>query len=199
MKKQLFRLAEIARASPGELALAVLLGAALLGGGVFVYGQTRFSTPPPPIEKVDREPTPQAMFVVHVAGMVQSPGVYELPDGSRVRDAIEAAGGALSDADLDALNLAELLADGVKIFVPKKGEAPADVSEQGSEQPQGKVNINSATKEQLEALPGVGPVLAERIIAYRKSKGRFTSLRQLMEVEGIGTKKYEALKSLLTV
>lgn len=199
MKRLLLGLAEMARASPGELALAVLLGAGLVGGGVFVYAQTRSSLPPPPIEKINPQPSPASVLVVHVAGMVQTPGVYELPEGSRVRDAIEAAGGVLGEADLDALNLAELVTDGIKIFVPKKGEALAGAATGQQTSLGGKVNINSATQEQLEALPGVGPVLAERIIAFRKSKGRFTSLRQLMEVEGIGTKKYEALKSLVTI
>ncbi|MGH9198515.1 MAG: helix-hairpin-helix domain-containing protein, partial [Acidimicrobiia bacterium] len=184
------------------LALAVLLGAAVIGGGVFVYAQTQTSPPPPQIKKISQQEAPNPMgpkLVVHVAGMVKTPGLYELPDGSRVADALQAAGGALEEADLDSLNLAEIVSDGIKIFVPKKGEGATGETGPGGEQPKGNVNLNSATQEQLEALPGVGPVLAERIIAYRKTKGRFTSLRQLLEVEGIGTKKYDALKNLLTV
>lgn len=200
MKGLFARIADAARASPGELGLAALLGALVVGGAAFVYAQTSAPLPPPPIEHVAAtEPAP-APLLVHVSGMVASPGVYELRDGSRVKDAIDAAGGAVEGGDLDALNLAALLSDGLKIYVPKKGEAPSGSSEgSGVEDPSGKVNLNSATKSQLEELPGIGPVLAERIIAYRQKKGRFTSVRQLLEVEGIGPKKYESLKDLVSV
>lgn len=198
MKRLFAGLAEIARASPGELGLVVLLAATVVGGGAFVYARTASQPPPPPIEKIERaEPSPAAGLVVHVAGVVRTPGLYELPVGSRVQDALNAAGGPLDGADLDALNLAEILSDGVKIYVPKKGEGAAP----GAEGPTrgAKLNLNAATEAELEALPGIGPVLAQRIVAYRQKKGRFTSLRQLMEVEGIGQKKYEALRDLLTI
>jgi competence protein ComEA len=134
--------------------------------------------------------------MVHVAGAVKSPGVYELPDGSRVTDAVSAAGGAASDADLDALNLAALLTDGLKIYVPKVGEAPPqNVAGEGSSI----VNLNTASAAELEELPGIGPVLAQRIIDFRTKRGRFTSVRQLMEVDGIGPKKFESLEDLVTV
>jgi competence protein ComEA len=164
---------------------------------VLVYLRT--SEPPaPPIETVsaaEASPTVVAL-VVHVAGEVASPGLYELPAGSRVRDAIEAAGGAREGADLDALNLAALISDGEKVYVARKGE-PATAPDAST--PPGKVNLNSATLSQLESLPGVGPVIAQRILDYRQRKGRFTSVRQLLEVEGIGEKKYASMKDQVTV
>lgn len=175
-----------------------LVGAAVVAGSVFVY--VRSSEPPAPV--IESVPAAEASvapekLVVHVAGEVAAPGIYELPVGSRVADAIAAAGGAGAAADLDALNLAATLSDGEKVFVSKKGEAPP--SSGAAEAPTGKVNLNTATISQLESLPGVGPVIAQRIIDYRQRKGRFTSIRQLLEVEGIGSKKYGALKDHVTV
>lgn len=199
------RMSDAARASSSELLLVVLLGAAIVGSGVLVV--VRSSDPPaPPVRRVaatpqvSAAPSPVQQMVVHVSGQVAAPGVYQLPEGSRVQDALAAAGGPLAEGDANALNLAALLADGQKITIPKPGEAvPAEAggsTETGAVA--GKVNLNSATAAQLEELSGVGPVLAERIIAHRTKKP-FTSPRQLMEVSGFGPKKYEALKDQITV
>lgn len=194
----LARIADVARASPAEVGLIVLLGAALIAGSAVLY--SRASAPPVPVVRQVAAPAadpspPGAPLVVHVAGMVAAPGVYELSAGSRVRDAVAAAGGPVEGADLGAVNLAEPLADGQKILVPKPGEAlPA--AEPG---PGGRVNLNTASQAQLEQLPGVGPVLAQRIIARRERQGRFTSVRQLLEVEGVGPKKFQGLKDLVVV
>lgn len=199
------RISDAARASRSELLLVVLLGIAIVGTGAVVV--LRSSDPPAqPVERVvtrpeaSPSPSPAKQVVVHVSGQVNKPGVYELPDGSRVQDAVTAAGGALAESDANALNLAAVVADGQKVTVPKPGEAvavdPGSPAEAGV--PAGKVNLNLATPAQLEELPGVGPVLAERIVAHRQ-KGRFTSPRQLMEVSGFGPKKYEALKDQITV
>lgn len=204
----LSRISDAARASRSELLLVVLLGAAILGTGVLVIVRT--SDPPAPqVQKIaaqkevpEANPSPPAKkLLVHVSGQVAAPGVYELPEGSRVQDAVAAAGGPAAESDANALNLAAVLVDGQKVTVPKPGEAvpaegPAAAAEMGA--PGGKVNLNSATVQQLEELPGVGPVLAQRIVAHR-TKSRFTSIRQLQEVSGFGPKKYEALKDLITV
>lgn len=204
----LSRISDAARASRSELLLVVLLGAAILGTGVLVIVRT--SDPPAPqVQKIaaqkevpEANPSPPAKkLLVHVSGQVAAPGVYELPEGSRVQDAVAAAGGPAAESDANALNLAAVLVDGQKVTVPKPGEAvpaegPAAAAETGA--PGGKVNLNSATVQQLEELPGVGPVLAQRIVAHR-TKSRFTSIRQLQEVSGFGPKKYEALKDLITV
>lgn len=189
------RIANFARASPGELGLMAILGLAVVGGSALVLART--TDPPAPPIKRSFAPTvtQQEILVVHVAGMVVSPGVYELTRGSRIKDALAAAGGPIEGADVNNLNLAELLTDGQKIVVTKPGEAPPS---EATQTPSGKINLNTAAKAQLEELPGVGPVLAQRIVDYRQKK-KFTSIRQLLEVDGFGPKKYESLKDLITV
>ena len=153
------------------------------------------------------EPVPTTLakdiVVVHVAGAVTSPGVAELPAGSRVIDAVEAAGGALADADLDRLNLAAKLADGARVLVPRIGEA--STTEPGVTDPAiddaegGLVNLNTATIEQLEELPGIGPVLAAAILEERERRGGFTSVNELRDVRGIGEQRFADLRELVTV
>jgi competence protein ComEA len=152
--------------------------------------------------------------VVHVAGAVVSPGVRRLPPGSRVIDAIDAAGGALPDADLPRINLAALLVDGQQVYVPMPGEQPpvaAGAGVSGGAGPGGGaasaenavpgalVDLNTATAEQLDTLPGVGPSTAAAIIAYRDQNGPFTSVDQLLDVRGIGEAKLEQLRDLVSV
>ncbi len=147
------------------------------------------------------------MLVIDVVGRVANPGVYRLPSGSRVDDAVRAAGGALPGVDLSSLNLAQVLADGEQIAVSVTG-APGGVAGVAggataagadSAAVTGPVNLNSATAAQLDALPGVGPVLAQHILDWRTAHGQFTSIDQLREVSGIGEAKYADLKSLVTV
>ncbi|MGB9553591.1 MAG: helix-hairpin-helix domain-containing protein, partial [bacterium] len=139
------------------------------------------------------------------------------PQGARVADAIKLAGGATSEADLDALNLAMILKDGDKVVVPQKASRNSFTEEETTEfpltnpvnQPQmnissqpgqaGKININTASASELESLPGIGPVLAQRIVDYRTQKGGFKSIEEIKEVSGIGDKKFEAIKDLITV
>ncbi|MCX5212971.1 ComEA family DNA-binding protein [Kitasatospora sp. NBC_00240] len=134
------------------------------------------------------------VVVVDIAGKVQTPGVRALPGGSRVADALRAAGGALPDTDTSALNLARVLTDGEQILVggppPPPGAGPTTRSP---------VSLNRATTEQLDALPGVGPTLAQRIVAYREAHGGFRSLDQLRQVSGIGDRTYAELKPLLVL
>jgi len=200
------RISDSARASRSEIGLIALLGIAVVGACLLVVLRT--SDPPAP--HVHREapavqpsplPEPKTMLV-HVAGRVRNPGVYELAEGSRVTDAISAAGGPLDGADGNALNLAAVVSDGQKITLTKPGEAPPPDDAGGGSSgaaPGGKINLNTANQAQLEELPSVGPVLAQRIIAHRQTKGRFTSPRQLMEVSGVGPKKFESMKDLVTV
>lgn len=188
------KVSRIARASPGEVVILAIMAAVVTAGSATVL--LRQKPPPrPPLSRIAPSPSPLKMLVVHVAGAVASPGVYELEDGSRVRDAVAAAGGAAAGANLDALNLAQVLVDGQKVWVGS-GESVSEPAQEGTQN--GKVNLNLATQAQLEDLPGVGPVLAERIIGYRQKK-RFTSVKQLLEVEGFGPRKYESVKDLVTV
>lgn len=154
--------------------------------------------------------------MVHVVGAVKSPGVITLPAGSRVVAAIDAAGGALPAAQLSGLNLAAVVVDGTQIIVPTQeqvqagldkmqageaygtGAGTGNASEPG--QPNGSpLNLNTATAEELDALPGVGPVLAERILAWRKDHGPFSSVEELDAVSGIGVKMLATLLPLVTV
>jgi competence protein ComEA len=135
--------------------------------------------------------------VVHVAGAVERSGVYHLPAGSRVVDALAAAGGAAANAEVDAINLAAPLLDGQRVYVPRVGEQVPPVSP--SEAPQGPLDLNSATEEQLDDLPGVGPSTAAAIVAHREANGPFGSVEDLGEVRGIGPAKLEALRGLVTV
>lgn len=142
--------------------------------------------------------------VVHVAGHVNAPGVYELAAGQRIVDAIRAAGGAQPIADLDTINLALHLADGDQIYVPAIGEViPAPTvgrigTTAGSEMSAFPVNINTATSSVLEELPGIGPSTAAAIIQHREKVGAFTSPSGLLDVPGIGQSKFEAIKDLVT-
>jgi competence protein ComEA len=137
---------------------------------------------------------------VHVAGRVRHPGLVRLPAGSRVQDAITAAGGATSGADLDAVNLARKLTDGEQVRVPGPGDPapPPPDAAAGPATPSAPLDLNTATVEQLDTLPGVGEVTAGRIVAYR-SAHPFTTVDELLEVPGIGQRRFEQLKDLVTV
>lgn len=159
--------------------------------------------------------TAPGAVVVHVVGQVRQPGVVRLPPGSRVSDALARAGGALGSADLGAVNLARLLADGEQLRVPRPGEvvpsgeavgagggagvAGAGAGGGGSGAAAGLVNLNTANLAVLEELPGVGPVLAQRILDWRTEHGRFTSVDELAEVSGIGEKMFAQLQGKVTV
>ena len=138
--------------------------------------------------------------VVHVAGAVQRPGVYRLRSGARVRDAVRRAGGASSDGDANAINLAAKVVDGAQVIVPLKlGTAASSASSAGaSSTSTAPISLGNATAEQLDTLDGVGPATAEKIIQWRTENGGFSSVDDLGEVPGIGPKKLEALRSQVT-
>lgn len=133
--------------------------------------------------------------VVHVAGAVARPGVYRLPVGARVNDAVARAGGAAPGAELEAVNLAARLADGQQVVVPERGAAGA-VGLAGSEA-EGPISLGTATVEQLETIDGIGPVTAADIVAYRDEHGGLASVDQLDEVPGIGPATMESLRERL--
>ncbi len=175
-------------------------------GAVLVY---RMSNPPrvseiavvPPPSTASPSPsaTPAPVYV-YVSGDVKTPGVYEMSPGSRVRDAIESAGGALPDANLDAVNLAARVEDGEKIYVPRIGEpTPGKKAGRSSRTPTPTVvfpvDINKASLQELEALPRIGPSLAKRIVENRP----YASIEDIMKVPGIGQSTFEKIKDKITV
>lgn len=133
-------------------------------------------------------------IAVHVAGWVTSPGVVSLPSGAIVADAVAAAGGLLPDAATESLNLAAPVNEGEQIVVPGPGSAPGQTA---SDDGDGLVSLNQGTTSDLETLPGVGPVLAERIVAFREEHGRFETVEDLLEVPGIGEAKLASLRDLV--
>src|SRR5262245_44146300 len=143
--------------------------------------------------------TSPSMIVVAVSGRVAHPGLVRLPAGSRVADAIAAAGGVLPGTDAVGLNLARQVNDGELIAIGVAVGQPPTGSALGGAIGTGQVNLNTATLDQLETLPGVGPVLAQRIIDYRDQHGAFTSVDQLHQVSGIGDAKFNDLKNRVTL
>ena len=132
---------------------------------------------------------------IYICGEVNRPGVYTLSEGSRIADAVEAAGGATGNADMMILNLAQKLADGQQIIVPSIAEGTGT----GKAQTSGKVNLNRATKDELMTLPGIGESRAEAIIAYREETGWISAPEELMNVSGIAEKMYEKIADLIEV
>jgi competence protein ComEA len=150
--------------------------------------------------------TPQGQVVVHVAGEVRRPGVVRLPAGSRVEDAVRAAGGFTRKARSASVNLARPLVDGEQLVVLGRGDPPAlpgpgqgGAAPTGAGGPGAPVNLNTATLEQLDSLPGIGPVLAQRILDWRAAHGQFTAVDELSEVSGIGEATLEELRAAVTV
>jgi len=139
-------------------------------------------------------PTPIPRLLVHVLGAVRQPGLVQLAQGARVADAIEAAGGLTAKADPGDLNLAALVADGDQVVIGTSaepgGEVRGSAAAAGGSSGSGSISLNTATLEQLDTLAGVGPVTAQKILDWREAHGRFTSVAELQEVDGIGPKTY---------
>ena len=177
----------------------------LIVGGVIVYfgRPSQRSTPisvSTPLPTLAPAPTPtRAPIRVYVSGAVHEPAVYELPPGSIVKDAIDAAGGPASDADLDRINLALELRDQQQVYVPRRDEANPPPPVSGGEAAEELVNINAATAAELETLPGIGPVTADSILEYRETNGPFERIEDIQNVPGIGPATFEGMKDLITV
>lgn len=167
------------------------------------------------------ETTEKEKIIVHISGAVQNEGIVELESGSRVADAIEKAGGLKENAYMDEINLAYQLEDGEKIHIPtieeqkEKENQESKVENESATGSDGtisrssnssinngsqtKININTATEEELDTLPGIGPSTATKILDYRKEKGKFKTIEEIKEVSGIGESKYEKIKDKITV
>ncbi len=159
-----------------------------------------------PADSLKAEPEPARKVVVHVVGAVRRPGLYRLTEGSRVDDAVRRAGGSKRTAALDLVNLAAPVADGQQVVVPAAGApggpaataSPAGrIASSAETVPPAPVHLNSATLEELDTLPGVGPVTAQKILEYRNANGAFSSVDELDAVSGIGPARLEQLKPLV--
>lgn len=181
--------------------LVVVIAGALVGGYFILRPAPRPAGVFRSLEEetaVDAGERKRSELTVHVAGSVSHPGVVLLAEGDRVIDAIAAAGGPLPEADLERLNLAQVVQDGQKITVPVKGEG--ENTQTGATDSTGeRINLNTSSRRELEELPGIGPTLAERIIAYREKKGGFSSVEELKQVSGIGEKKFEEIRDLVEI
>ena len=179
------------------LSLVVL---ALLGQRLAHVGATgEPETATVPLEPVVETPS-RPLLVVHVVGEVRRPGLYRLRDGARIADAVHRAGGASRGADLAGVNLAAPLVDGVQILVPAMVTAQSGGAVPGGspEGPVGPVSLSSATVEELDQLPGVGPITAQKIVDYRTEHGPFSAVDDLDSVPGIGPTRIEQLRDLVT-
>ena len=174
-------------------ALTVLALFAVSVSAFLIFRPTSVAASAPVVPTIVTPP----LLIVDVQGEVKTPGVYELPINSRVNDALKAAGGALKSADLEYLNQARLIKDGEQIFVDRK--LSGTVTRARSTAVNGILNLNRASAKELEKLPGIGPVLASRIIEYRKINGNFQSVDELGKVQGIGASTLEKFKSKIRV
>ena len=185
-------------AAAGSLALILLAGRFVLGAGT----TTVAPLPSPPTETAGVTGLEAARVVVDVVGAVRRPGLYRLEQGSRIADAVARAGGATPKAELAQVNLAAPLADGEQVVIPKRGApeiAPAGApgSPAGAGPGAAPIQLSTATLEQLDTLPGVGPATAQKILDYRAKHGAFSSIEELDAVSGIGPKRLDQLRDLV--
>jgi len=194
---------DLSRLSRGRaIAGALLLIAALfLGGRYFAgAGSAKESGPTVAAAAGELRAEPRPRLVVHVVGAVRRPGLYRLADGARIADALRRAGGATRRADLSLVNLAAPVSDGSQVVVPRRAppaaaeSAPADP---GAAPAAGPIHLNTATVDQLDELPGVGPVTAHKIVDYREQHGAFSSVDDLDAIPGIGPARLEQLRELV--
>ncbi len=178
----------------GVVLVLVAAGIAVLVSALAPRGVTATASPPPVVHTASPRANDAPTAFVHVVGEVKNPGLYELPAGDRIVDAVSAAGGFTAAADQAQLNLAQLIQDGEQIVVTAKGATPVAPGAGVG----GTVDINTADATALETLSGVGPALAQRILSYRAAHGGFRSVNDLQNVSGIGPKKFAAIKSSIS-
>jgi competence protein ComEA len=185
------------RALAGALLLAALL---VLAGRHLLRAGTPTVPPPAPIVAEKRSAATSPKLFVHVVGAVRRPGLYRLGEGSRIADAVKRAGGATRKADMSLVNLAAPVSDGVQVVVPRRAAAASQGGAATASTPastSGPVQLSTATLEQLDALPGIGPVTAQKILDYRQENGGFASVDELDAVPGIGPARMEELREVV--
>ena len=185
-----------------KIVIAVVVVLIATTVGIYMYKQTQENTVSYYGNEEQSEETHISQITVHITGAINNPGVIILEEGARIVDALEAAGGETEEADVNRLNLAYVLEDGEKLYIPSKNEEEQEYITQGKDnmsEGQSKININSAQIEELITLPGVGEATANKIIEYRKENGKFQKIEDLKNVPGIGDSKYENIKTMIRV
>lgn len=200
-----------------KITIIFLLIVIIIALGIILYKNFNFEekfTINPPVNSLENNSTVKIEVppvIIHITGAVKSPGVYQLKSTDRVVDALKIAGGATEEGNLDAVNLAALLKDGQKIIIPYKISKISEAENNenlykniegmypSSATTSGKININTDNSSTLQTLPGIGPVLSERIIEYRNQNGLFGIIDDIKDVSGIGEKKFEGIKDLICV
>jgi competence protein ComEA len=175
-------------------AILLISGLAICLAGFLFIASRGEAVETPPIKVIENAPS--KMLLVHVAGEVKKPGVYPVVEGSRVVDALAAAGGAKKGVDLSVINLARKVVDGEQIYLGRKDVTKGKVSASSFN---GTVYVNRASAAQFDSLSGIGPVLAKRIVDYRSANGPFVDIADLQKVAGIGLKTFERIKSRLSL
>jgi competence protein ComEA len=179
------------------LLVAGVLVVVLVVGGRMLSKPGHASVPPPVRLAAPAPTTVASQLFVHVVGAVRRPGLYRLSDGSRVADALRRAGGPTPKAQLELVNLAARVADGEQVVVPRRGSNVVAAGSPAPSAQSGPVHLNTATIEQLDALPGVGPVTAQKILDYRQEHGAFGSVDELDAISGIGPARLAQLRELV--
>ena len=194
MPEYLLQRRRLLLAVAASLAFVLLLGRFALGAGTTTPAAP---LPPPPAGEVNGSGPPSSRAVVDVVGAVRRPGLYRLPQRARIADAVARAGGTTAKADLAQVNLAAPVADGEQIVVPRRGASSPTSAATGAGSSSAPVQLSTATLEQLDSLPGVGPVTAQKILDYRQEHGAFHSVDELDAVPGIGPKRLDQLRDLV--
>ncbi len=154
------------------------------------------------VTEKEPEKKTSASIYIDIGGEVKKPGVYEMDSGARVYEVIDQAGGLTEEADTSSINQAEMIEDGSKIYIPSVSEKEADTGSEhrsGIDDKSGSININTADADELQSIPGIGPVTAEKIIDYRKTNGPFTNIEDLKLINGIGDKTFEKMKDKVSI
>lgn len=198
------------------IAISIAIFICIIIGIILMHNQEDNYTEFENIEILDTTPgeitQKEKNIKIHISGETNYNGILELPEGSRIDDAIKKAGGVTQNADINKINLAYELSDGQKLNIPSKivgadaSVCPRIITNENEEgiiedidKKDEKININKATQTQLETLPGVGPSLALKIIKYREQNGKFNNIEELKNVSGVGENKYEELKELIKI
>jgi competence protein ComEA len=192
----MYELLPLARRRVLLLLLAAVVALVLAVRHLADTGAPRASPVPAKVEPLGVGSESAPKLFVHVVGAVRRPGLYRLPPRSRIADAVARAGGATRGADLSAVNLAAQVSDGVQVVVPLRNPPAAEGESEAPAAASGPVHLNTASLEELDALPGVGPVTAQKILDYRQQHGAFSSLDELDAIPGIGPARLEQLREV---